>query len=77
MRAASSQNTPSEKEAIEQKPTADLVAHDLYIRRKRYIDTSAFSTRLVESLSEAVRLLNQAIQRDPPSHLPITNSPGS
>src|SRR5437773_2040781 len=57
--------SPSEKAAIEQKPTADLVAHDLYIRAKTLIATSAFSTPLVESLSEAVRLLNQAIERDP------------
>jgi TolB-like protein/class 3 adenylate cyclase/Flp pilus assembly protein TadD len=54
-----------EKAAIEQKPTADLVAHDLYIQAKTLIATSAFSTPLVESLSEAVRLLNQAIERDP------------
>ena len=57
--------SPSEKAAIEQKPTADLVAHDLYIRAKTLIDTSAFNTPLLESLSEAVRLLNQAIERDP------------
>jgi TolB-like protein/class 3 adenylate cyclase len=57
--------SPSEKAAIEQKPTADLAAHDLYIRAKTLIATSAFSTPLVESLSEAVRLLNQAIERDP------------
>src|SRR5207245_9709703 len=57
--------SPSEKAAIEQKPTADLVAHDLYIRAKTLIATSAFSTPLVESLSEAVRLLNQAIERHP------------
>ena len=57
--------SPQEKAAIEQQPTADLVAHDLYIRAKTLIDTSAFSTPLVESLSEAVRLLNQAIERDP------------
>jgi TolB-like protein/class 3 adenylate cyclase/Tfp pilus assembly protein PilF len=57
--------SPSEKAAIEQKPTADLVAHDLYIRAKTLIATSAFSTPQVESLSEAVRLLRQAIERDP------------
>jgi TolB-like protein/class 3 adenylate cyclase/Flp pilus assembly protein TadD len=60
-----SELSPQEKAAIEQKPTADLVAHDLYIRAKTLIATSAFSTPLVESLSEAVRLLNQAIERDP------------
>jgi TolB-like protein/Flp pilus assembly protein TadD len=57
--------SPQEKAAIEQQPTADLVAHDMYIRAKTLIDTSALSTPLVESLSEAVRLLNQAIERDP------------
>jgi len=57
--------SPQEKAAIEQKPTADLVAHDMYIRAKTLIDTSALSTPRVESLSEAVRLLNQAIERDP------------
>jgi serine/threonine-protein kinase len=57
--------SPSEKTAIEQKPTADLVAHDLYIRAKTLLATSAFSTPLVESVSEAVPLLNQAIERDP------------
>jgi TolB-like protein/Tfp pilus assembly protein PilF len=57
--------SPNEKAAIEQKPTADLAAYDLYIRAKTLIATSAFSTPLVESLSEAVRLLDQAIERDP------------
>jgi TolB-like protein/class 3 adenylate cyclase/Tfp pilus assembly protein PilF len=57
--------SPSEKAAIEQKPTADLVAHDLYIRAKTLIASSLFSTPQQESLFEAVRLLNQAIERDP------------
>jgi TolB-like protein/class 3 adenylate cyclase/Flp pilus assembly protein TadD len=57
--------SPSEKAAIEQKPTTDLVAYDLYIRAKTLQATSAFSTPIQESLSEAVRLLNQAIERDP------------
>ena len=54
-----------EKAAIEQKPTADLAAHDLYIRGKTLIATAVFSTPLQEGLFEAVRLLNQAIERDP------------
>ena len=45
--------SPSEKAAIEQKPTADLVAHDLYVRAKTLIATSAFSTPQRESLVEA------------------------
>src|SRR5437867_4545783 len=57
--------SPREKAAIEQKPTADLAAHDLYIRAKTLIATAVFSTPEQESLSEAVRLLNQAIERDP------------
>ena len=57
--------SPSEKAAIEQKPTADLTAHDLYIRAKTLIATAVFSTPQAESLFEAVRLLNEAIERDP------------
>src|SRR5947207_347559 len=57
--------SPREKAAIEEKPTADLAAYDLYIRAKTLIATSVFSTPEQESLSEAVRLLNQAIERDP------------
>jgi TolB-like protein/Tfp pilus assembly protein PilF len=57
--------SPSEKAAIEQKPTADLAAYDLYVRGKTLIATAVFSTPERESLSEAVALLNQAIERDP------------
>ncbi len=56
--------SPEEKAAIEEKPTADLVAHDLYIRAKTLIATAIFSTPLQEGLVEAVRLLNQAIEHD-------------
>jgi TolB-like protein/class 3 adenylate cyclase/Tfp pilus assembly protein PilF len=59
------QISPSEKAAIELKPTTDLVAHDLYVRAKTLMATSAFSTPARESLAEAIRLLNQAIERDP------------
>jgi TolB-like protein/class 3 adenylate cyclase/Tfp pilus assembly protein PilF len=57
--------SPSEKAAIEEKPTADLTAHDLYIRAKTLITTAVFSTPQAESLLEAARLLNEAIERDP------------
>jgi serine/threonine-protein kinase len=56
--------SPSEKAAIEQKPTADLAAHDLYVRAKTLIATAVWSTPLQEGLFEAVRMLNQAIERD-------------
>ncbi len=57
--------SPSERAAIEQKPTTDLAAHDLYVRAKTLIATAVFSTPQAESLSEAARLLNEAIERDP------------
>jgi len=57
--------SPKEKAAIEEKPTTDLAAHDLYIRAKTLIESSALSTPQAESLFEAVRLLNQAVERDP------------
>jgi serine/threonine-protein kinase len=57
--------SPEEKAAIEQKPTADLTAYDLYIRAKTLIVSATFSAPEAESLSEAVRLLDQAIERDP------------
>jgi TolB-like protein/class 3 adenylate cyclase/Tfp pilus assembly protein PilF len=60
-----SQLSPNEKAAIEQKPTADLAARDLYVRAKTLITTAVFSTPQAESLSGAVRLLNEAIERDP------------
>ena len=57
--------SPQEKEAIEKEPTADLAAHDLYIRAKILIAASHYSTPRVEILLQAVHLLNQAIERDP------------
>ena len=57
--------SPEEKAAIEERPTADLAAHDLYIRAKTLIATAVYSTPLQEGLFEAVRLLDQAIERDP------------
>jgi serine/threonine protein kinase/Tfp pilus assembly protein PilF len=57
--------SPVEKAAIGEKPTADLAAYELYIHAKTLITASGFSTPQLESLSEAVRLLNEAIERDP------------
>ncbi len=57
--------SPTEKAAIEQKPTADLAAYDLYVRAKTLIATAVYSTPLQEGLFEAVRMLNHAIERDP------------
>src|SRR5439155_1698431 len=55
--------SPQEKAAIEQKPTADLAAYDLYSRARDLIDQSVFNPG--NDLFEAVRLLEQALKRDP------------
>ena len=55
---------PEEKAAIQQKPTSDLVAFDLYIRAKDLIESAVLNAPREEKLNEAVRLLEQAIGRD-------------
>ena len=58
--------TPSEKAAIEEKPTQDLVAYDLYVRAVSLIYNAQVPSQanLVDR-SEAVELLNKAVARDP------------
>jgi len=55
----------TEKAAIQEPPTIDLVAYDAYLRAKDLIDGVPFSTRVKDDLLEAVRLLDQAVARDP------------
>jgi TolB-like protein len=55
----------SEKAAIEERPTNDLTAHDLYVRAKLLNESSSFSARRLEKLVEAAGLLDQAVARDP------------
>jgi TolB-like protein/class 3 adenylate cyclase/Tfp pilus assembly protein PilF len=56
--------SPEEKAAIEERPTADLAAHDLYAHAKTLIDNATLAeTR--KDLFEAVRLLDEAVHRDP------------
>ena len=57
--------SPQEKAAIEEKPTADLAAYDLYTRAKILIERSVFNEPREASLREAVRLLEQTSSRDP------------
>ena len=54
-----------EKAAIEEPPTRDLVAYDLYLRAKDLIDGISFSMRDKENLFQSVQLLEQAVARDP------------
>ena len=56
--------SPAEKNAIEQRPTSDVAAFDLYSRAKNLMLTTAFSAIAGKQLDEAVTLLNQALQRD-------------
>src|SRR5205823_2415645 len=53
------------KAVIEERPTTDLVAYDLYLRAKDFINGIAFSTRAKEDLFQAVQLLDQAVAGDP------------
>jgi serine/threonine-protein kinase len=60
--------SPKDKEAIEERPTKDLAAYDLYLRAKeliygRTLDTDVSHWR--ENYSKAVQLLDQAVARDP------------
>ena len=57
--------SPSEKAAIEEKPTADLAAYDLYLRAKLLIEKAVFNEPKDSMLLEAIRLLEQAVARDP------------
>ena len=56
--------SPQEKAAIEEKPTADLAAYDLYTRAKLLVERSVFNEPR-QNLYEAVSLLDQAVARDP------------
>jgi serine/threonine-protein kinase len=55
----------TEKAAIDELPTTDLIAYDAYLRAKDLINGISFSTRQKDDLLEAVRLLDQAVVRDP------------
>ncbi len=57
--------SPSEKSAIEQPPTTDVAAFDLYSRAKNLFITTSFSAIGGQNLLTAVDLLNQALVRDP------------
>jgi TolB-like protein/Flp pilus assembly protein TadD len=54
--------SPNEKSAIEEWPTKDLAAYDLYVRAKSLVVKGVFDSG---NLFEPVRLLDQAIARDP------------
>ena len=59
--------SPKEKAAIEERPTKDLAAYDLYLRAKEFLyDSRGLApSRLRDAFFEAVQLLDQALARDP------------
>jgi serine/threonine-protein kinase len=57
--------SPNEKVAIAEKPTADLAAYEYYTRAKSLYSTTTFNVYEKEKLYEAVRLLDNAVARDP------------
>jgi TolB-like protein/Tfp pilus assembly protein PilF len=57
--------SPNEKKAIEQPPTTDLAAFDLYSRAKSLLLTAAFSATSDPDRRKAIELLDEAVKRDP------------
>jgi TolB-like protein/class 3 adenylate cyclase/Tfp pilus assembly protein PilF len=57
--------SPNEKKAIEQPPTTDLAAFDLYSRAKSLLLTANFSATVDLDLQKAIELLDEAVKRDP------------
>src|SRR3989475_3581844 len=57
--------SPTEKKAIEQPPTTDLAAFDLYSRAKSLLLTANFSVTNDPDVRKAIELLDEAVKRDP------------
>src|SRR5262249_57945381 len=57
--------SPNEKQAIEQPPTSDVAAFDLYSRAKSLLLTATFSATGEPDARKAIELLDQAVKRDP------------
>ena len=57
--------SPQQKAAIEQRPTQDLVAFELYLRAKQIVDSYLIADDVRAALLSALQSLDQAIKRDP------------
>jgi serine/threonine-protein kinase len=57
--------SPNEKKAIEQPPTTDLAAFDLYSRAKSLLLTANFGANDDPERLKAIELLDDAVKRDP------------
>jgi TolB-like protein/Flp pilus assembly protein TadD len=57
--------SPTEKSAMNERPTSDMVAYDLYLRAKELIyDSVVYPARARENYFKAVQFLDQAVARD-------------
>ncbi len=56
--------SPREKAAIQERPTSNVAAYDLYIQAKSLM-ASAVYVRAGENLADAAQLLEEAVARDP------------
>ena len=54
-----------EKAALDEPPTHDLAAYDLYLRAKELFDQTGYFNGSRKNLPDAVRLLNEAMAREP------------
>jgi TolB-like protein/Flp pilus assembly protein TadD len=59
------QLSPEEKAAMDEQPTKDLVAYDLYVQAKQLLSELTFNAQVSGALTRAVQLLREAIARDP------------
>ncbi len=57
--------SPTEKAAIEEQPTGDMGAYDLYLRGKNLLQAISFNVRASDNLIKAARLFDEAVVRDP------------
>jgi eukaryotic-like serine/threonine-protein kinase len=57
--------SPNEKAALEQKPTTNLVAYDLYLRAKALLDEISISIDWEGDNRRAIDLLDRAVTQDP------------
>jgi TolB-like protein/Tfp pilus assembly protein PilF len=57
--------SPEQKAWIEERPTQDLVAFELYLRAKQIVDSYLIADDVRAALLSALQSLDQAIKRDP------------
>ncbi len=57
--------SPEQKAQIEQRPTQDLVAFELYLRAKQIVDSYLIAEDVRAAILSALQSLDQAIKRDP------------